>query len=72
MDARIGSEDDENVLILDAYYKYLDIEPIGNIIDGDLVIQGSSLNPNYGPVLCVIEYLTNNSEQGDGVKAVGK
>lgn len=40
LDARLGNADYDNVLILDAYSKFLDIEPIHRIIDGDLVIQG--------------------------------
>ena len=28
----------------------------GPVIDGDLVIQGSTLEPKYGPVLCIVEY----------------
>lgn len=42
-----------------AYYRYLDLEPIGPMIDGDLVVQGSSLNPDFGPSFCQIEYASS-------------
>jgi hypothetical protein len=69
LDARIGAVDDENCLVMDAYFKYLDIEPIGSIIDGDLVIQGSCLNPEYGPVLCIVEYAMEGIDKFN--KAIG-
>lgn len=56
-------------MVLDAYFKYLEIEPIGNIIDGDLVIQGSCLNPHYGPVLCIVEFAMEGLDQFN--KAIG-
>ena len=63
LDARLGNADDSNVLVMEAFYKYLDVEQIGRIIDGDFVIQGVCSNPLYGPALCVIEY---KSDDGDG------
>jgi len=38
------------------YYRYLDLDQIGPMIDGDIVVQGSSLHPEFGPSLCAIEY----------------
>jgi hypothetical protein len=37
------------------FYHFLDIDPLGPMIDGDLVIQGSLTDVTYGPVLTVVE-----------------
>ena len=36
------------------YYKYLNLASIGQVIDGDLVVEGSCINAKYGPHLCVV------------------
>eukprot|EP00597_Dinobryon_sp_UTEXLB2267_P016579 CAMPEP_0201094456 /NCGR_PEP_ID=MMETSP0812-20130820/2745_1 /ASSEMBLY_ACC=CAM_ASM_000668 /TAXON_ID=98059 /ORGANISM="Dinobryon sp., Strain UTEXLB2267" /LENGTH=845 /DNA_ID=CAMNT_0047347027 /DNA_START=12 /DNA_END=2549 /DNA_ORIENTATION=+ len=47
---------------VDTLYNYLVVAEIGPVIDGDLVIQGSTLEPKYGPALCIVEFAED--EQG--------
>lgn len=42
--------------------KYLELDPVGPIIGGDIVLQGSSNISNFGPVLCKVEFLRDNEE----------
>jgi hypothetical protein len=44
------------------FYHYCDLEPVGPMIDGDVVLQGSSANGKYGPALCVVESENTNDE----------
>jgi hypothetical protein len=37
------------------YYHYCDIDPVGPMIDGDVVLQGSAADYHYGPALAVVE-----------------
>eukprot|EP01038_Epipyxis_sp_PR26KG_P011678 gene11678-15638_t len=40
------------------YYDYLDLEPIGLCIDGDLVIVGEPTDSKYGIAFCVVSHAT--------------
>jgi hypothetical protein len=55
----VSSSDDGFTCEVTVYYRYLDLDLIGPMIDGDLVIQGTSLHPEFGPSLCAIEYAPN-------------
>lgn len=50
------------MLILQLYCNFLEIESPGQVIDGDLVIQGVTLNPNYGPVICLVDFALDSEE----------
>jgi hypothetical protein len=39
------------------YSHLFEIEPLGPIIDGDLIITGSPINEKYGPALAVVSYV---------------
>jgi hypothetical protein len=58
---------DENNLDLSVKIlnKYLELEPVGPFIAGDLVLQGYSMEPNYAPAICKIEFLSNSDEHGE-------
>ena len=45
----------EVILEFHLFYHYLDLEPIGPMIDGDIVIQGAFADPFYGPALVAVE-----------------
>lgn len=58
--------DDQNIDVsIKILNKYLELEPVGPFIAGDLVLQGYSLEPNYAPAVCKIEFLSNSDETGD-------
>jgi hypothetical protein len=38
------------------FFQYLELEPVGQIIDGDLVVQGLSIRDGYGPAFCSLEH----------------
>ena len=42
--------------------KYLELDPVGPIISGDIVLQGTLLSPIYGPALCKVEYLAEHDD----------
>jgi hypothetical protein len=50
--------DDNDVLraTVQLYYHYCELEPVGEIIDGDLVLQGMSIRENFGPAFCTLEF----------------
>jgi len=43
-------------------YKYLELDPVGPIIGGDIVLQGSILNPTYKPALCRVEFVSDSED----------
>lgn len=46
------------------FNRYLELEPLGPIIGGDMVIQGLTLPVvAYGPALCVVEYAADHEEE---------
>lgn len=62
INAKFGIGEERNIMYISTYYKYVEINPLGNFIDGDLVIQGKSVNSNYGPIICFIEYSMDSSD----------
>jgi hypothetical protein len=45
------------------FYHYCELEPVGEIIDGDLVVQGMSIRDNFGPAFCVIEHAAGMGDE---------
>ena len=43
-------------------YKYLELEPIGPIIGGDIVFQGVTTTTTHRPALCRVEYQADDEE----------
>ncbi|RYG70400.1 hypothetical protein EON64_00240, partial [archaeon] len=61
----VTADDCEVRMLVQAYYFYLRLDPLGPMIDGDLVLQGSIVGSNktkMGPALCVVE---KDGGQGD-------
>ena len=46
-------------VVIELFYFYIELEPIGPMIDGDLVLTGTSIHNKYGPAFCTIEYASN-------------
>lgn len=46
------------IIYVKVYSYYLDVEPLGPLIDGDLVVQGTISNAAYLPSLCCVEIAT--------------
>lgn len=67
-DVKITEEEDFLRATITVYYHYLELEPIGEMIDGDLVVQGLSIRDNYGPAFCTLEYAKN---MGDPYTEIG-
>lgn len=63
IESLLSFEDGGNLLTVNLYNMYLELEKISPIIDGDLVVQGTVLNPNFGPSLCVIDFLGGNDDE---------
>jgi len=51
------------LIVANAYFYYLDLENLGPIIEGDLVIQGSILDDTLGPALCVVKALVSDTNE---------
>eukprot|EP00607_Mallomonas_marina_P004565 CAMPEP_0182425214 /NCGR_PEP_ID=MMETSP1167-20130531/11565_1 /TAXON_ID=2988 /ORGANISM="Mallomonas Sp, Strain CCMP3275" /LENGTH=647 /DNA_ID=CAMNT_0024605689 /DNA_START=27 /DNA_END=1971 /DNA_ORIENTATION=+ len=43
--------------------KYLELDPVGPIIGGNIVLQGASLSSVYGPCICKVDYLPDNDDE---------
>ena len=57
-----GGEADDVSVRIEVYYKYLELPSIGPVIDGDLVVQGSSLHAEFGPAICCVEFAADHEE----------
>lgn len=44
------------------YYRYLELEPIGPIIGGDLIVEGTTVVASHGTALCTVEYAGDEDE----------
>lgn len=58
------------VIIAKAYYYYLDLENLGPIIEGDLVIQGTVLDEEIGPALCTISAAISENDDYQELQAI--
>jgi hypothetical protein len=47
---------------LNFYFKYLQLEQPGPVINGTIVIQGSVLIATHGPAFCKVEYAADHDE----------
>lgn len=43
--------------------KYFELDPVGPVIGGDIVLQGTFISESYGPALCKVEYLPDDDEE---------
>jgi len=53
---------DLSQVVMLVYYKYFDLEPLGPVIGGNLVVEGTTSVATHGPVLCTIEYAADEDE----------
>ena len=51
------------------YNKYLELEPIGPVISGDLVVEGVTLSC-YGPAMCCVEYAADHDESYSTISTI--
>jgi hypothetical protein len=56
VNVKVTEDDDVLRATVQAYFHYCELEPVGEIIDGDLVVQGMSIRENYGPAFCTLEF----------------
>lgn len=57
-----GDEADDLSVRIEVYYKYLELPSVGPVIDGDLVVQGTSLHAEFGPAICSVEFAADHEE----------
>lgn len=67
-DVKVTEDDDILRATITVYCHYLELEPVGQMIDGDLVVQGLSIRDNYGPAFCTLEYAPS---MGDPYTEIG-
>lgn len=70
-DIRVTEEEDKLRATFQVYYHYLELEPVGQMIDGDLVVQGLSIRENFGPAFCTLEYAATSSDVFTEIGTVG-
>jgi len=70
-DIRITEEDDKLKATFLVYYHYLELEPVGQMIDGDLVVQGLSIRDNFGPAFCTLEHAATTEDAFTEIGTVG-
>ena len=59
-------EVDEDLRItLEVFYLYIELDPIGPMIDGSLVLSGTAISDKQAPAFCTIEYAANNHDYKD-------
>jgi hypothetical protein len=62
VDAVFSLVDREATIEITVYFVYLELPKISPVIDGALVVQGTLLSREYGPVLCVVNYAADDEE----------
>ena len=70
--AAIKLNDDNDILraTVQVFYHYCEIDPVGEFIDGDLVLQGTSIRDNYGPAFCTLGYAPSAGEEYSEISVV--
>jgi hypothetical protein len=56
LDVQANISDSKVEVAVVTLFNYVVVAEVGPVIDGDMVIQGSTLDRKYGPSLCVVEY----------------
>jgi len=70
-DAKITRDADNNsALNLILFKRYLDLEEVGPLIDGDLVVQGTTTNLDIGPAICIIEFASDEEENFNTISTI--
>lgn len=67
----MASENEDNTAIkIKLIHKYIQLEPIGPVIDNRLVLQGSCISNDYGPALCRVQCAADHEEEFSEVAVV--
>lgn len=53
---------DMSQVVMLVYYKYFELEPLGPVIGGNLVVEGTTVVATHGPALCTVEYAADDEE----------
>jgi len=62
IDARAYEVDEDLRITLEVFYLYIELDPIGPMIDGSLVLSGTAISDKQAPAFCTIEYAANNHD----------
>ena len=57
--------EDKSSLQIKVFNNYFDLSASGPVIDGDLVVQGSISNNNFGPALCTVDFTRTPAASDD-------
>lgn len=44
------------------FYLYIELDPVGPMIEGSLVLSGTAISDKHAPAFCTIEYAANNHD----------
>lgn len=70
-DAKITRDTDNNAILnLILFKRYLDLEEVGPLIDGDLVVQGTTTSQDFGPAICIIEFASDEDENFNTISTI--
>ncbi len=64
VDVEYSEENHQITIFLRAFHHYFDLEPVGPIIDGDLLVQGYAVSEIFGPSLAVVSIIEESEEDG--------
>ena len=56
IDARAYEVDEDLRITLEVFYLYIELDPIGPMIDGSLVLSGTAISDKQAPAFYTIEY----------------
>lgn len=69
---RIDTEDADKIIAkLSVYYFYVELDNVGPILEGDIVLQGTCIDKYLAPAYCTIEYADQESGPFSEMAVVG-
>jgi hypothetical protein len=67
----LNSDNEDNTLLrIKLLHKYIQLDPIGPVIDNRLVLQGSCITNDFGPALCRVQCAADHDEEFSDVALV--
>ena len=72
LDASVVMDMDNSLVTIkiELYSQYAVLENVGLVIDGDLVVQGTTLSATYGPSICKVEFAADHDENFSEISSI--
>ena len=70
VDVATSVDGDHQLAEVRVYFKHLALEPVGPVINGDLVIEGTCITANCAPALCTVAFAADDAEEYNEVARV--